>query len=232
MSSAALRILYVEDEADIRQVATLALESVGGFIVQACRSGDEALHALPKFRPNLILLDVMMPGMDGPTTLKKLRELPESRGIPAVFMTAKAQPDEVAELKGIGALGVIPKPFDPMTLSSTVVDIWSASTKGARKPEGTDTASTTLQRIEQIADHFAASLPQRLEKIAEAVQALIAGSADARLRQTLRRDLHSLTGSAKTFGFASLSQCARSLENCVVPFVSAESRVGEPEAAQ
>ena len=210
MPNSALRILYIEDEADIREVATLALENVGGFIVQACASGEESLRALPRFRPNLILLDVMMPGMDGPTTLKKLRELPESRGIPAVFMTAKAAQDEVTELKAIGALGVIPKPFDPMTLSSTVIDIWSANTQARRKPKD-DLSSTTMQRIEQIADHFAASLPQRLQKIAEAIQAICGSSADARLRETVRRDLHSLTGSAKTFGFSALSHCARAL---------------------
>src|SRR6185295_14804561 len=109
------RILYVEDEPDIREVAKLALEVVGGFTVELCASGEEALASLSRFAPDLILLDVMMPGMDGPTTLQALRSVPRAQHIPAIFMTAKIQPQEILQLKHIGALDVIPKPFDPMT---------------------------------------------------------------------------------------------------------------------
>jgi len=117
-------ILYVEDEPDIQAVARLALEMVGGFSVTICSSGEEALARVSSTKPDLMLLDVMMPGMDGPTTLKRLRELPAAKDIPAVFMTAKVQPDEVAHYKSLGAVGVIAKPFDPMTLSETVRAIW------------------------------------------------------------------------------------------------------------
>lgn len=119
------RILYVEDEPDIQMVARLALETVGGFTVEVCSSGSEALGKIAAFRPQLILLDVMMPGMDGPTTLGKLRELPEFAATPVIFMTAKVQPGEVASYKLLGAVDVIPKPFDPMSLASTVQDIWA-----------------------------------------------------------------------------------------------------------
>src|SRR5215210_3699127 len=95
------RILYVEDEADIRQVAKIALETVGGFTVELCASGAEALRSVSRFKPDLILLDVMMPGMDGPTTLTKLRNIREWRQTPAIFMTAKIQPQEILELKQI-----------------------------------------------------------------------------------------------------------------------------------
>lgn len=119
------RILYVEDEADIRTVALLALEALGGFTVDLCHSGSEALSRAPDFRPQLILLDVMMPAMDGPTTLSLLRELPQFAATPAIFMTAKVQPAEVAHYLELGAVDVIPKPFDPMTLASQVQAIWS-----------------------------------------------------------------------------------------------------------
>ncbi len=80
MTSSRLRILYIEDELDIREVATLALQSVGGFIVEACSSGEQALRAVAQFRPNFILLDVMMPNMDGPTTLREtLNKSPSCR---------------------------------------------------------------------------------------------------------------------------------------------------------
>lgn len=118
------RILYVEDEADIQTVARLALETLGGFTVEICSSGQEALGRAPDFQPQLILLDVMMPGMDGPSTLKALRELPQLADTPTIFMTAKVQPSEVAHYLALGAIDVIPKPFDPMTLSTQVQAIW------------------------------------------------------------------------------------------------------------
>ncbi|TCV84163.1 response regulator [Sulfurirhabdus autotrophica] len=120
------RILYVEDEPDIQAVAKLALEALGGFEVQVCSSGKEALESVLAFSPDLILLDVMMPGMDGPTTLKAMRELPELRQTPVVFMTAKVQPQEIQEYTRLGAIDVIPKPFDPMTLADVVKKIWKS----------------------------------------------------------------------------------------------------------
>jgi CheY-like chemotaxis protein len=121
------RVLFVEDEVDIQIVARLALEAVGGFQVSICSSGQEALANAPNFGPDLILLDVMMPGMDGPSTLKALRELPLTASTPVIFMTAKVQPYEVAEYKRLGALDVIAKPFDPMRLSATINAIWARS---------------------------------------------------------------------------------------------------------
>lgn len=118
------RILYVEDMLDIQLVAQLALETVGGFTVKVCSSGEEAVRDAEAFAPQMILLDVMMPGMDGPATLKALRQLPALEDIPVVFVTASVQPAEVAYFKSLGALDVIAKPFDPMTLSDQVRTIW------------------------------------------------------------------------------------------------------------
>jgi CheY-like chemotaxis protein len=118
------RILYIEDEADIRAVARIALESVGGFTVKICSSGEEALDSAAGFAPDLILLDVMMPGMDGPTTLAALRRIPELADTAAMFMTAKVQPQEIAHFKSLGAVDVIAKPFDPMTLPAQITEAW------------------------------------------------------------------------------------------------------------
>ncbi|MEO7887510.1 MAG: response regulator [Polaromonas sp.] len=125
MTKPLTRILYVEDEPDIRMVAEMALQAVGGFTVIACASGQEALNAAPGAAADLLLLDVMMPGMDGPTTLKGLRELPATANTPVIFMTAKVQAAEVAVYKSLGALEVIPKPFDPMELSTQIQRIWA-----------------------------------------------------------------------------------------------------------
>ncbi len=124
------RVLCVEDEADIRTVVQIALEDLGGLQLLVCSSGPEALAAARAFAPDLILLDVMMPGMDGPATLAALRASPELRATPVVFMTAKIQAHEVARYRELGALDVIAKPFDPMTLSDTLRGIWANAGAG------------------------------------------------------------------------------------------------------
>lgn len=125
MSESSLkRILYAEDEPDIRTVTQMALETLGGFTLEVCSSGFEAVEKGPSFAPDLILLDVMMPGMDGISTMKALQEIPELTSTPVIFMTAKIQAYEMTEYKKLGAAGVIPKPFDPMTLSDQIRDIW------------------------------------------------------------------------------------------------------------
>ena len=118
------RILYVEDEPDIQAIVRVALETIGGFTVKICSSAEEALQAAVPFAPDMILLDVMMPEMDGPSTLKALRELPPLAEVPMAFITAKVQSSELEYLMSLGARGVLAKPFDPMTLASQVRTIW------------------------------------------------------------------------------------------------------------
>jgi CheY-like chemotaxis protein len=124
------RILLIEDEQDIRDVAQLALESFGGYVVEVCESGVEALDKVVEFAPDIILLDVMMPDMDGPATLTALREIPEMAETPVIFMTAKSQAREIRRFEKLSALEVITKPFDPTKLSDQVAAIsenWTGS---------------------------------------------------------------------------------------------------------
>ncbi len=121
-------VLYVEDDPDIQIVAQMALEMVGGLTLRVCSSGREALAAAAECHPDLLLLDVMMPGMDGPGALAELRKMPNTAHTPAIFMTAKVQSAEVAYYKSLGALGVIAKPFDPMALSQQVRTMWELGT--------------------------------------------------------------------------------------------------------
>lgn len=118
------RILLVEDEDDIRTITRICLESVGRFQVVACGSGEAALSQLESFKPDLILLDVMMPGLDGPGTLAAMKLKTHGDAPPVIFMTARAQRWEIDHFKALGALDVIAKPFDPMTLSQAVKHIW------------------------------------------------------------------------------------------------------------
>lgn len=121
------RIFYVEDELDIVEVAKIALGDIGGFEVAVANSGQEALKVIGDFAPDLILLDVMMPGMDGPTTLEELRKIDSLKDTPVVFMTAKVQPKEIEYFKSLGALDVIAKPFDPMLLAEQVKGVWEGA---------------------------------------------------------------------------------------------------------
>lgn len=119
------KILYVEDEPDIQKVAEMSLASLGGYTVEVCDSGEEALEVAEEFEPDLILLDVMMPEMDGPTTLLELRKIPALKNTPAAFITAKAQNEELDELLAMeGVAAIITKPFDPMGLAEEVREIW------------------------------------------------------------------------------------------------------------
>ena len=120
------KILYVEDEPDIRAVAQLALEMVGGFTLKICESGMQALQEGEAVAPDLVLMDVMMPEMTGPMTLERLKTIPAMANVPVVFMTAKVQPAEVAQFKALGAVDVIAKPFDPMQLAHQVRKVWES----------------------------------------------------------------------------------------------------------
>jgi len=116
----ALRVLHVDDEPDIREVVEISLGLDPDFETRSCGSGREALTVSAEWSPDLILLDVMMPVMDGPATLARLRDNTRTAAIPVVFMTARAQSREIDLFRSLGAVGVIPKPFDPMTLAASV----------------------------------------------------------------------------------------------------------------
>ena len=114
------KVLLVDDEDDIRTIGQLSLSRVGGWQTVLASSGTEAISKAAAEQPDLILLDVMMPGMDGPTTLGQLRAQASTAKTPVIFMTAKIQKQEVARYLELGAVGVIGKPFDPMTLPAEI----------------------------------------------------------------------------------------------------------------
>ncbi|MEP0545566.1 MAG: response regulator [Rhodothermales bacterium] len=124
MPAALTKILCAEDDPDIQAIIRMSLEFVGGYTVRLVDNGREALEHLPDFAPDLLLLDVMMPEMDGPATLNALRARPELAGIPVVFLTAKTQQSEVEQYLALGIAEVIQKPFDPLTLPEQVRAIW------------------------------------------------------------------------------------------------------------
>ena len=197
------RIMMIEDDPDIQAVARLALESIGKFAVLMCGAGREGLRDGPAFEPDLILLDVMMPGMDGPTTLQELRRLPQLAATPAIFLTARTAPHEIAAYRAMGVLDVLAKPFDPIALSSTIREIW----RRAHPVE-------PVAELQALADTFAAQLPEQLARIEDA-WAQAQRRWDPGKLEVLRRLSHSLHGSAATFGFKPLSGAAAALEQAL-----------------
>lgn len=113
-----MKVLVIDDEDDIRRIARLALVRVGGMELAEASGGAEGARMAVEHRPDVVLLDVMMPGWDGPTTLAALRAEPVTAKIPVVFLTAKAMAAEKERLAALGAAGVLTKPFDPMTLAA------------------------------------------------------------------------------------------------------------------
>jgi CheY-like chemotaxis protein len=124
MSDDLTKILHVEDDPDIQAVVKMALENIGGYKVQSCPNGRKAIEYVLTNPPQLILLDIMMPDIDGLSTLHAIRALPNDIDIPVIFVTAKVQKHEIDEYKSWGAAGVICKPFDAMTLPQTVGEFW------------------------------------------------------------------------------------------------------------
>jgi CheY-like chemotaxis protein len=115
-----VKVLVIDDEDDIRQVARLALARVGGMEVTDTSHSEDAVEIAVREKPDVVLLDVMMPGRDGPATLAALRADERTAALPVVFLTAKAMPTEIQRLKSLGATGVLTKPFDPMTLAAAL----------------------------------------------------------------------------------------------------------------
>jgi CheY-like chemotaxis protein len=118
-----MHILLVDDEDDIREVATLSLETVGGWRVSSASNGGSGVAMALAERPDAILLDVMMPGLDGPATVARLREHPLTRDIPVILLTAKAQGADRRRFAELGVAGTLTKPFDPMRLTDQIAAI-------------------------------------------------------------------------------------------------------------
>ncbi|MGE5640204.1 MAG: response regulator [Clostridia bacterium] len=119
------KVCYVEDDEDIQRIVRLSLERLGKMTVETVSDPMVAIDKIKAFAPDLVMLDWMMPGMDGPTLFKKMQQLPEVSALPVVFITAKASEVELNELTRLGAAGTISKPFNPKELPEQLRAIWS-----------------------------------------------------------------------------------------------------------
>jgi CheY-like chemotaxis protein len=196
----AVRVLHVDDEPDIREVVELSLGLDPGLVMRSCVSGAEALALVEAWAPDIVLLDIMMPEMDGLTTLARLRLNPRTARIPVVFMTARAQSRELDLFRSLGAVGVILKPFDPMTLA--------ASLRAYVEPPDARFAAMRHEFLRRVDGDLAA--------LAGHWSALENGVAVSSSLAEIRSIAHGLAGAGGIFGLDNISVAAAALEEAVI----------------
>lgn len=196
-------ILLVDDEPDIRTIAEMSLTHVGGWTTLLASSGAQALELASRHKPDVILLDVMMPEMDGVTTFKALAASAETRTIPVIFMTAKVQSHERERYVGFGAAGVIAKPFDPMRLPQEIQDILE------QPPE-----QRGRNQLELLRRRYAETLGSKIEGLRAALDYVRAAEPDKRegAIEAAYRIAHNLHGTAGTYGHPNVSRTMASIE--------------------
>jgi signal transduction histidine kinase len=198
--SRTVRILHVDDEPDIRAVAELSLELDPDFVTRSVGSGKEALAVAADWQPNIILLDVMMPAMDGPATLAHLRESKHTAGIPVIFMTARAQAREIELFHTLGVVGVIDKPFDPMTLAAVV--------RTYLPQPGID--------LKSLRDNFRKRVKLEAVILSKYRTAIKDGTASTSSLAGITNIAHGLAGAGGIFGFNQISEAATWLEGVLL----------------
>ena len=207
------RILHIDYDADIREIVQFSLALDPGLTPMSCSSGGDALAIAAEWAPDLILCDVMMPGMDGPTTLARLRENPKTAKTPIVFMTARAGLDERKHLMSLGATAIFTKPFDPMKLA--------------------DMARDQLNFVESDAVHygFAERLHSDAAALANYRKALCDHPDSSVLPDGLETCVHKLSGAAGVFNFQAVSRAASAVEEAVVERRAGRGGPGTVEAS-
>ena len=191
----------MEDDPDIQEVTTLLLSEIGDFEVQACNGAADGLAMARVFNPDLILLDVIMPGLGGQAALTAFRKMPETASTPVIFMTARVQPEQISEYRNLGSLGVIPKPFDPETLFDTIQEMWDRHEKARMN-------AVRREDLAALRKSYATDLPDRLKVLEESAATLTANGWDARAVAALYEVAHRLAGSAAIYGFPAVSDAA------------------------
>lgn len=212
----ALRVLHVDDEPDIREVVELSLGLDPGLVVRSCASGEEALVAVEGWAPAVILLDVVMPVMDGATTLGHLRSNPRTVHIPVVFMTARAQSRELDLFRSLGAVGVIRKPFDPVALAATL---------------RAHIAPPPVTRLGEMRQEFLQRVDDDLIAMARHWSAMGDRTDVSSSLVGIRSIAHKLAGAGGIFGFDEISEAAATLEEAVIHGCDGSGSVSEIGAA-
>jgi two-component system OmpR family response regulator len=206
------RILHIDDDSDIREIVALSLGLDPALMLISCAQGADALATAAEWAPDLILCDVMMPGMDGPTMLARLRENPRTAKTPVVFMTARAGSNELEHLMSIGAAAVFTKPFDPMSLA--------------------DMVRTQLHSVKSDALRydFAARMHSDAAELARYRKTLCDNPDSVILPEGFQSCVHKLSGAAGVFNFQAVSRAASNLEAAITERCAGRGTPGIVEA--
>ncbi|MCC6524043.1 MAG: response regulator [Polyangiaceae bacterium] len=196
-------VLIIDDEGDIRTVVAMSLEHVGGYRVLQAASGEEGLAVALRERPDLVMLDLMMPGMDGRATFEALRADARTRAIPVVLVTARRHRRELEGYLALGFAGVVVKPFDPMSLPGEVARIWQRSSPGSPDIEAA---------LEELRAEYAQKLPARIAELAHAADAACRDPGAEPARAAAERLAHKLRGTSGSLGFSVLADAAGKVE--------------------
>jgi CheY-like chemotaxis protein len=206
-------ILYVDDDPDIREIVQIALGLTQSVTVHTAPSGEKALTLAKALRPDLVLLDVMMPGLDGPGTLGRMRADPVTAPIPVIFMTAKAMPKEVALFQEMGAVGVIAKPFDPLQLSTQVASLWHGLPQSSPSQDTIADNSALRRQVMTFGEQFLQRTREEAVRLRDLIE--VVPLANMGEIAKLKNLAHRIRGSGATFGFPAVSECAAEIERLV-----------------
>jgi two-component system OmpR family response regulator len=226
-------VLYVDDDPDIRSVVQATLRLVPGLNVQTADSGERAIDLAYELRPALVLMDVMMPGLDGPSTFKRMRESALLADIPIIFMTAKVLPAEISQFLQLGAIGVIVKPFDPLTLYSDLLALWNKGDAACPSTSPCGGQSKAQLQVDSLTVSFLQRAWSDVINLAKLIERAKHG--DRSVMKEIERVSHSLYGAGAMFGFPKISEVGGTMAGMVKGLVgSAEAQrsAGGPDELQ
>jgi two-component system OmpR family response regulator len=211
-------VLYVDDDADICSIVQATLRMVPGLNVQTADSGERAIDLAHELRPDLVLMDVMMPGLDGPSTLKRMRQSILLADIPVIFLTAKVLPAEISQFLQLGAIGVIVKPFDPLKLYSDLVALWHKA--GIADPSliACGAQSSAEAEIDSLTSSFLQRAWADVINLAKMIEQAQKG--DRSVFPEVERVSHSLHGAGAMFGFPKISEIGGKIARMVEGLVA------------
>jgi two-component system, OmpR family, response regulator len=217
-------VLFVEDDADICSVVLATLGLVPGLDVHAAHSGEQAIDLAYELRPDLMLMDVMMPGLDGPSTFKRMRESALLAHIPVIFMTAKVLPGEISHFLQLGAIGVIVKPFDPLMLYSDMLGLWnngSATRPISIARSGQSSAQASVQaQVDSLTINFLRRASADVINLAKMMQS--ARDGDKTILKAIEGVSHSIHGAGAMFGFPEISEVSGTMARAVRQLTTTE----------
>jgi CheY-like chemotaxis protein len=212
-------VLYVDDDPDICEVVQATLCLISALDVYTAGSGEAAIALACELRPDLILMDVMMPGLDGPATLKRMREIAPINEIPVIFLTAKVLPAEVADLFQLGAIGVIGKPFDPLKLGDEMLSLWKGSNAVVATPGMSDKRAKVDAQVSSLTNGFLLRTKEDIHRLRKLLDR--AGNGDRMVFKEFERIAHSIHGAGAMFGFPAISEAAGAIERLVEEIAAA-----------